>query len=61
MFTGPYPTECYQWHRLVAEPSSRVNAKTKLKLDSGKNHIYLKVKQKNGHIAWASPVFINYD
>lgn len=61
LFTGPYPKESYQWHRLVAEPSSRVADKALLRLEEGKNYIYLRVRQKNGHIAWASPVFINYE
>ena len=26
----------------------------------GRSHVYLRARQKNGHIAWASPVFLNH-
>ena len=25
-----------------------------------KSYVYLRARQKNGHMAWASPVFLNY-
>ena len=60
VFTGPFPKESYQWHRLVPLPSSHIAGKTQLQMHEGRSNIYLRVKQQNGHIAWASPVFINY-
>lgn len=59
-FTGPFPQEAYQWHRLVAVPSSRISGATEITIAEGGSHVYLRVKQQNGHIAWSSPVFINY-
>ena len=60
LFTGPFPKESYQWHRLVALPSSRVTGKAQFQIPDDRSNIYLRVKQQNGHIAWASPVFVNY-
>ena len=59
-FTGPFPKEAYQWHRLVPVASSRISGKTEIQIPQPKSNIYLRVKQQNGHIAWASPIFINY-
>jgi hypothetical protein len=60
LFTGAFPKESYQWHRIVPQPSSHVSGKTQIQITSSQSNIYLRVKQQNGHIAWASPVFINY-
>jgi hypothetical protein len=59
-FTGPFPQECFQWHRLVGLPSSRVARTMRAKVPGHDSHIYLRAKQQNGQIAWASPVFINH-
>ena len=59
-FTGGFPKESYQWHRLVPVPSSRIRRKKLIQIPNRKSNVYLRVKQQNGHIAWASPVFINY-
>jgi len=59
-FTGGFPKESYQWHRLVPVPSSRIRRKKLIQISNRKSNVYLRVKQQNGHIAWASPVFINY-
>jgi hypothetical protein len=57
--TGPFPKESYQWHRLV--PLAASSASGKLKIDvKGKSYIYVRARQKNGHVAWASPIFVNY-
>jgi hypothetical protein len=58
--TGPFPQESYQWHRLVPLRSSCVSAKVELPVERKKSYVYLRARQKNGHMAWASPVFINY-
>lgn len=57
--TGPFPKESYQWHRLVPLAASSVSGRFSLEV-TGKSYVYLRARQKNGHIAWASPVFVNY-
>ena len=58
--TGPFPKESYQWHRIVPMPASAVSGACMLEVPAGRSSVYLRVRQKNGHMAWASPVFINY-
>jgi len=58
--TGPFPKESYQWHRLVPLASSSVSGRCGIELPQGRSNIYLRARQKNGHMAWASPVFLNY-
>ena len=60
LFTGPFPKESYQWHRLVPQKSSSASGTVRLPVTQGRGHIYLRVRQCNGHMAWASPVFLNY-
>ena len=60
LFTGPFPKEGYQWHRLLPRAASALQGRRTLPVPAGKSHVYLRARQKNGHIAWASPVFINY-
>lgn len=57
--TGPFPGESYQWHRLVPLAASRVSGRFELEIE-GKSYLYLRARQRNGHLAWASPVFVNY-
>jgi hypothetical protein len=57
---GPFPRESYQWHRLVPLGASSARGRARLSLPAGRSHAYLRVKQRNGHLAWASPVFLNY-
>jgi hypothetical protein len=59
LFTGAFPREAYQWHRLVPRSASALSGKATLDL-AGKGHVYLRARQRNGHIAWASPVFLNW-
>ena len=59
-FTGEFPKEGYQWHRLLPVSASSVQGQCTLPVPEGRSHVYLRVRQKNGHIAWASPVFVNY-
>jgi hypothetical protein len=59
LFTGPFPREAYQWHRLVPPSASALHGKAALHV-AGKSHVYLRARQRNGHIAWASPVFLNW-
>ena len=59
--TGPFPKESYQWHRLVPLAASALSGKGSLELDPRrKGYAYLRARQTNGHLAWASPVFLNY-
>jgi hypothetical protein len=60
LFTGGFPQESYQWHRLVPLTASSLRGSCVLDVGHGQSHVYLRARQKNGHIAWASPVFINY-
>ena len=58
--TGPFPKESYQWHRLVPMHASRVTGQVSLDVPERSSYVYLKVRQQNGHMAWASPIFLNY-
>ncbi|MEK7863474.1 MAG: hypothetical protein AAB295_09450, partial [Chloroflexota bacterium] len=60
MQTGPFPKESYQWHRLVPRAASALADRVTLAVPKGRSHVYLRVKQKNGQMAWTSPVFLNY-
>ncbi len=60
LFTGPFPKEGYQWHRLVPLASSSVAGRCSLEVPRGRSHVYLRARQKNGHMAWGSPVFMNW-
>lgn len=57
-FTGPFPKESYQWHRLVPMHSSRVAGQCNVDFEHGSGHVYLRARQSNGHIAWVSPVYV---
>lgn len=57
-FTGPFPKESYQWHRLVPQAASRVAGKCSVEFEGETGHVYLRARQANGHMAWVSPVFV---
>ncbi len=59
-FTGPFPQEAFQWHRVVALASSALSDRVELPVSGARSSIYLRVRQRNGHTAWVSPVFLNY-
>jgi hypothetical protein len=61
LFTGPFPKEGYQWHRLVPLGASRVTGACRLDVADGPSHVYLRARQRNGQMAWASPVFLNHN
>ena len=60
LFTGSFPKEGYQWHRLLPLAASSLSSRCTLAVPRQPSHVYLRVRQKNGHMAWASPVFLNY-
>jgi hypothetical protein len=60
LFTGGFPKEGYQWHRLLPLAASSVRGGCTLAVPAGRSHVYLRARQRNGHMAWASPVFLNY-
>jgi hypothetical protein len=60
-FTGPFPKEGWQWHRIVPLAASSVAGRCTLDVPQGRSsYLYLRARQRNGHMAWASPVFVNY-
>ncbi len=59
-FTGPFPQEAFQWHRIVPLAASALADRVTLPVPAGRGHVYLRVRQRNGHMAWVSPVFLNY-
>ena len=60
VFTGPFPQEGWQWHRIVPLSASSVSGRCTLAVPERRSYIYLRARQRNGHMAWASPVFVNY-
>jgi len=58
--TGPFPKESWQWHRLVPLAASALEGRCALDLPAGRSYAYLRARQKNGQLAWASPVFMNH-
>jgi hypothetical protein len=40
--------------------ASSLHGRCALPVPAGRSHVYLRARQKNGHVAWASPVFINH-
>ncbi len=59
-FTGPFPKEAFQWHRMVPLAASSLSDRVTLQVPDGRSNVYLRVRQRNGHMAWVSPVFLNY-
>ncbi|MBF0280527.1 MAG: DUF3604 domain-containing protein [SAR324 cluster bacterium] len=57
--TGPFPKESFLWHRLVPQPASRISGTCSLEIADGRSAVYLRARQANGHLAWASPVFVH--
>ncbi|MGW8269535.1 MAG: hypothetical protein ACWGNS_03680 [Burkholderiales bacterium] len=58
--TGPFPKESWQWHRLVPLAASALEDRVTLEVPAGRSYAYLRARQKNGQLAWASPVFMNH-
>lgn len=60
MHVGPLPTESYQLHRLVRLNESRLTRRHSIRVGDTPTNVYIRVAQRNGQMAWASPIFINY-
>lgn len=57
MHVGPVPAESSQLHRVVPRAASRLEGRVSFEAPQGRSHVYLRARQKNGHMAWVSPVF----
>jgi len=58
--TGPFPKESMLLHRAVSHKTSSLRNSVTIPVEkSDPGYLYLRVRQKNGHYAWASPVFYN--
>ena len=57
MHVGPVPAESYQLHRIVPRTGSRLEGRVRLEAPKGNSHVFLRARQRNGHMAWVSPVF----
>lgn len=60
LFTGGFPKEGYQWHRLLPVATTSLAGRCMIDVPEGPSHVYLRARQRNGHVAWASPVFLNH-
>lgn len=59
--TAAYPAEGFQWHRLTPRRATHVQGTCRVDIPHGRGNIYLRARQMNGQLAWASPVFVGYD
>ena len=57
---GPFPKESFQFHRIVPRAASSLRGACTIDVPEGRSNVYVRVRQLNGHMAWASPVFMNY-
>lgn len=59
--TGPFPQESYMLHRLTPLGASRVQGSVVLERSelALPGYLYLRVKQRNGQMAWSSPWFVS--
>ncbi|HEY5636324.1 MAG TPA: hypothetical protein VIS77_05430, partial [Burkholderiales bacterium] len=57
--TGPFPKESWQLHRLVPRAESTVEGAVSLTVAEAGSYVYLRARQTNGQMAWASPVFVS--
>ncbi len=57
--TGDYPSESIQLHRLTIAAECKQNRTISVAAPDFPSFVYLRVTQKNGQMAWSSPVFLN--
>jgi hypothetical protein len=58
MNTGDYPSESFQFHRLIPLQLSKMSRSVTVEFYDQPSFVYLRVTQRNGQMAWSSPVFI---
>ena len=56
--TSPFPAESCLWHRIVPLSASSLKDRCMLQCSPGHHYVYVRVRQKNGQMAWGSPVFL---
>ena len=59
-FTGPFPKESHQWRRIAPLSATALSDRCRLQVPARRSHVYLRVRQLNGQMAWVSPVFLNH-
>jgi hypothetical protein len=57
-FTGPFPSESFIIHRLIAPSEYSTSVRWQDKGKSGPDWYYVRVTQHNGHMAWSSPIWV---
>lgn len=58
--TGPFPKESMLVHRSAPDSATVLAERVVLKAPPGRSsYLYLRVRQKNGQLAWTSPVFMD--
>jgi hypothetical protein len=58
--TGRFPSESFIIERLVgpSETSARIRWQDRRPRGSAADYYYVRVRQINGHVAWASPIWV---
>jgi hypothetical protein len=54
---GPFPKESALWHRLVPRTALSNRGQFTYPVQRTSGYAYLRARQRNGQLAWASPVF----
>ncbi len=60
-FTGPFPAESCQWHRIMPLRATGISGMRELEIPDSRGYAYLRVRQTNGQLAWTSPVFVGHE
>jgi hypothetical protein len=58
---GPFPAESVLLHRPVFPSEYRLSDAVSFPVSRSRSYTYIRVREKNGQMAWTSPVFLNYD
>lgn len=54
---GPFPKESALWHRLVPKAALQSKGHFNYPVEASSGYVYLRARQRNGQMAWASPIF----
>ena len=54
---GPFPQESALWHRLVPRQALLHRGSFSYPVEREKGYAYLRARQRNGHLGWASPIY----